>query len=64
MDHVFNLAVILSTKLLHSSLLSLLAVIGAPRYLKGSEPTENPVMCSISYSIFGLQHLRTILDLL
>jgi len=43
-DHIFTLPMILSTRVMHSSLLSRLAVIGMPRYLIGRSPYWKPVM--------------------
>ena len=62
-DHVFILAVILSTKHLHSSLVSLLAVMGMPKYLNGRDPFWNPVTRKMSCSVFSLHPLSTIADL-
>jgi len=43
-DQILSLPVILSKRTLHSNLLSLLAVIGTPRYLRGSPSSWNPVI--------------------
>jgi len=40
---VVILVVIFSTRVLHSTLQSLLAVIGSPKYVNGSCPSVNPV---------------------
>jgi len=41
---IFILAIIFSTKLLHSILVSLLAVMGAPKYLRGKLHSYRPVI--------------------
>jgi len=40
---IFTLTVIFSTRPLHSIFVSLLAVIGTPRYFSGKEPSESLV---------------------
>ena len=44
-DHSLTLPIIFFTNDLHSTLLSLLNVIGIPRYFKGKDPSENFVIC-------------------
>jgi len=59
----FTLADILSTSILHSSLVNLLAVMGIPRYLKGSTPSENPIADKICCFILSLHPPITTWDL-
>ena len=44
-DHVYTLAVIVSTRLLHSILANLLVVIGTPKYFRWNLFSVSPVTC-------------------
>jgi len=60
---VVILVVIFSARVLHSTLESLLAVIGSPKYVNGSYPSVNLVKAK--HSAFTVVHLppKTIWDL-
>jgi len=61
--HVRILAVILSTKSPHSTFVSLLAVMGIPRYLNGSLPSANPVASRHSFCMAVHSPPKIICDL-